>query len=118
MTATERVDSVMESLAGPMQRLREAGNVAVPTDELMRAAIAGCVKRDGSWRKTRPKGDDAVETLWSLVKFHRSGGSLYGWPWFAPKELTDQLDTVAQVLILVNGQQLTAIGAWQKAMYG
>ena len=116
---TERVNSIMDMLSEPIRRLREAGNLALPDDDALRAALTGCLSsRDGSWRKTAPRGNDPAETLWRLVKFHRSGGSLYGWPWFAPRELTDQMDTVAQTVLLVSGQSLTAVNAWQRAMYG
>jgi hypothetical protein len=117
MTVSERVAELSAALREPLNRLREAGSIAVPPDELLESALAGCLSsRGATWRKTRPKGDDAAETLWALVKFHRSGGSLYGWPWFAPKELCDQMDTVAQVLLIVSGQPLSAVNAWQRAM--
>jgi hypothetical protein len=107
--------AIMEALRVPLTKVREAGNFAVPADDLCERAILGCLSsRDGSWRRTRPKGDEA-ETLWALVKFHRSGGSLYGWPWFAPKELIDPLDTLA--LLLLDGRS-NAANAWQRAMHG
>ena len=116
----DRVQSLMESLREPMQKLRDAGNVAVPTDAELQSALTGCLStRDGAWRKTSPPpGNDPAEVLWKLVKFHRSGGSLYGWPWFADRGLTDRMDTVAQVLLLVSGHQLTAVNTWQRAIYG
>jgi hypothetical protein len=47
------------------------------------------------------------------VKFHRSGGSLYGWPWFADDTMRDELDTLAVVLL---GGKSSAAAAWQRAM--
>jgi hypothetical protein len=107
--------AIMEALRIPLDKLRQAGNVAVPADDLCERAILGCLNsRDGSWRKTRPSNEES-ETLWALVKFHRSGGSLYGWPWFAPKDLIDPMDTLAVVLL---GGRSNAANAWQRAMHG
>ena len=95
--------------------LREKGSVAVPDDDTARQAVLGCINtKNGKWRRTKPKSDPG-ETLWTLVKFHRSGGSLYGWPWFAPKELVEPLDTLA--VVLLNGESRAA-DAWQRAIHG
>ena len=105
---------IMAALAEPLAKLREAGNVSVPSDELAVSAVRGCLNtRTGGWRATKP-ADDAAGLLWSLVKFHRSGGSLYGWPWFADETMRDQLDTLA--IVLCGGS--TAATAWQRAIYG
>lgn len=108
--AQEVARSVVDAVSDPLQRLREAGNVPVPSQELTVRAIAGCVTKNG-WRKTKPS-DEAAGLLWQLVKFHRSGGSLYGWPWFADESLRDQLDTLA--IVLCGGSR--AADAWQRAM--
>ena len=72
---------VMAALADPLRKLREAGSVAVPSDDLAVQAVTGCLNaRTGQWRATKP-ADETAGLLWQLVKFHRSGGSLYGWPW-------------------------------------
>lgn len=119
MKRDERVQAIMGSLRDGLDRLRESGKVPVPSDEAIVDALTGCLNsRDGRWRKTAPGGDTPSDVLWRLVKFHRSGGNLHGWPWFADKVLVDQMDTVAQVLILLSGQELTAVNAWQRAMYG
>ena len=104
---------VLAAIAEPLAKLRAAGNVPVPTDELAVQAISGCLNtRTGGWRATKP-ADDAAGLLWTLVKFHRSGGSLYGWPWFADETMRDQLDTLAVVLL---GGQSRAAAAWQRAL--
>jgi len=104
---------VLAAIAEPLAKLRAAGNVPVPTDELATQAISGCLNaRTGGWRATKP-ADDAAGLLWTLVKFHRSGGSLYGWPWFADETMRDQLDTLAVVLL---GGQSRAAAAWQRAL--
>ena len=104
---------VMAALADPLRKLREGGTVAVPSDELAVRAVRGCLNtRTGGWRASKPT-DEAAGLLWTLVKFHRSGGSLYGWPWFADAAMRDQLDTLAVVLL---GGQSSAAAAWQRAL--
>lgn len=106
---------VTAALAEPLAKLREAGNVSVPSDELAVRAVRGCLNtRTGQWRASKPD-DDAAGLLWQLVKFHRSSGSLYGWPWFANEQMRDELDTLAQVLL---GGRSTAAANWQRAIYG
>lgn len=107
--------AMIAALAEPLAKLRAAGNVAVPPDELVERAVRGCINtRTGGWRASKP-ADEAAGLLWTLVKFHRSGGSLYGWPWFADEAMRDQLDTLAIVLL---GGQSSAANAWQRAVYG
>jgi hypothetical protein len=108
----EAARAVVDAVRGPLQTLKDAGNVAVPSMELTERAIAGCIGRNG-WRKTKPS-DEAAGLLWQLVKFHRSGGSLYGFPWFADEGTRDQLDTLA--VVLCGGSR--AADAWQRAIYG
>lgn len=104
---------VVAALAEPLRKLREAGSVAVPSDDLAVRAVTGCLNaRTGAWRATKP-ADDESGLLWQLVKFHRSGGSLYGWPFFADERLRDELDTLAVVLL---GGQSSAAAAWQRAL--
>jgi hypothetical protein len=104
---------VMAALAEPLAKLRAAGNLPVPSDELAVRAVRGCINtKTGAWRATKP-ADDEAGLLWQLVKFHRSGGSLYGWPWFADERLRDELDTLAVVLL---GGKSSAAAAWQRAM--
>jgi hypothetical protein len=106
---------VMAALAEPLAKLRAAGNVAVPSDEVAVDAVRGCLNsRTGEWRATKPD-DDTAGLLWQLVKFHRSSGSLYGWPWFADERLRDEMDTLAQVLL---GGRSNAAANWQRAIYG
>jgi hypothetical protein len=113
--ADDAARAMMEALTGSLQVLRNAGNVAVPSDELAGRAVRGCLNnRTGGWRASKPD-DDTAGLLWQLVKFHRSGGSLYGWPWFADERLRDELDTLAQVLL---GGRSNAANAWQRAIYG
>jgi hypothetical protein len=113
MSKTDHALVVMAALAEPLRKLREAGNVAVPSDELAMRAVTGCLNtKTGAWRKTKPD-DEAASVLWQLVKFHRSGGSLYGWPWFADEAMRDQLDTLAVVML---GGRSSAAEAWQRAM--
>ena len=114
MTCDERVAEIMSHLVEPFRRLREAGH-NLPTNDEMRTALAGCIKSNGQWRKTRPKSDDA-EVLWTLVKFHRGSGNLSGWPWFAPRDLVDKFDTAVQCMLLVTGQPMTAVSAWQRVL--
>jgi hypothetical protein len=103
---------VMAALADPLRRLREGGTVAVPSDELALRAVQGCLNtRTGGWRATKP-ADEAAALLWTLVKFHRSGGSLYGWPWFADETMRDQLDTLA--VVLLGGSR--AASEWQRVL--
>jgi len=105
---------IMAALAEPLAKLRQAGNVAVPDDDLAVRAVKGCLNtRTGRWRASKPD-DEAAGLLWSLVKFHRSGGSLYGWPWFADETMRDQLDTLA--VVMLGGSR--AADAWQRALYG
>ena len=113
----ERAQALMDALREPLHKIRQAGNLAVPADDQVADALRGCLSsRDGAWRKTKPDGDGPASVLWTLVKFQRSGGSLYGWPLFADRTLVDQLDTVAQVMLMVSGQELTAVTAWQRAL--
>lgn len=113
MSKTDHALVVMAALAEPLRKLREAGNVAVPSDELAVRAVTGCLNtKTGAWRKTKPD-DEAAGLLWQLVKFHRSGGSLYGWPWFADEAMRDQLDTLAVVML---GGRSSAAEAWQRAL--
>jgi hypothetical protein len=103
---------VMAALAEPLAKLRAAGNLPVPSDELAVRAVRGCINtKTGAWRATKP-ADDEAGLLWQLVKFHRSGGSLYGWPWFADERLRDELDTLA--IVLCGGSRAAA--AWQRAL--
>lgn len=103
---------VMAALADPLRKLREAGSVAVPSDDLAVQAVTGCLNaRTGQWRATKP-ADETAGLLWQLVKFHRSGGSLYGWPFFADERLRDELDTLA--IVLCGGSR--AADAWQRAL--
>lgn len=103
---------VMAALAEPLRILRESGSVAVPSDELAVRAVKGCLNtKTGGWRATKPSGQEAG-LLWSLVKFHRSGGSLYGWPWFADERLRDELDTLA--VVLLGGSR--AASEWQRVL--
>jgi hypothetical protein len=84
----------------------------VPSDELAIRAVKGCLNtKTGAWRATKPAGDEAG-LLWQLVKFHRSGGSLYGWPWFADERLRDELDTLA--VVLLGGSR--AASEWQRVL--
>ena len=113
--ADDAADAIMSAVTGSLQVLRNAGNVAVPSDELAKRAVRGCLNnRTGGWRASKPD-DDAASLLWQLVKFHRSSGSLYGWPWFANEQMRDELDTLAQVLL---GGRSNAADAWQRAIYG
>ena len=114
MTCDERVAEIMSHLVWPFHRLREAEH-NLPTNDEMRTALAGRIKSDGQWRKTRPKSEDA-EVLWTLVKFHRGSGNLSGWPWFAPRDLVDKFDTAVQCMLLVTGQPMTAVSAWQRVL--
>lgn len=112
MSKTDHSLVIMAALAEPLAKLRAAGNVSVPSDELAVRAVRGCLNtRTGGWRATKP-ADDAAGLLWSLVKFHRSGGSLYGWPWFADEAMRDQLDTLA--VVLIGGS--SAVAAWQRVL--
>ena len=104
---------VMAALAEPLAKLRAAGNVPVPSDDLAQRAVSGCINtRTGGWRASKP-ADEAAGLLWTLVRFHRSGGSLYGWPWFADETMRDELDTLAVVLL---GGNSSAAAAWQRAL--
>lgn len=113
--ADDAAVAIMDAVTGSLQVLRNAGNVAVPSDDLAKRAVRGCLNnRTGGWRASKPD-DDAASLLWQLVKFHRSSGSLYGWPWFANEQMRDELDTLAQVLL---GGRSNAADAWQRAIYG
>ena len=113
--ADDAAQAIMEAVTGSLQVLRNAGNVAVPSDDLAMRAVRGCLNnRTGGWRASKP-ADDESALLWQLVKFHRSSGSLFGWPWFANEQMRDELDTLAQVLL---GGQSNAAKAWQRAIYG
>jgi len=109
--ADEAARLVIDAVREPLKTLRHAGSVAVPSPELVSAAIYGCISRTGGWRATKPAGD-AAGLLWQLVKFHRSGGSLYGWPWFADERLRDEMDTLA--VVLLGGSR--AAGEWQRVL--
>lgn len=107
--------AIMAAVADNLQRLRDAGKVAVPSDALAADAVRGCINsRTGGWRRSKPKGDNAA-LLWDLVKFHRSSGSLWGFPWFADAQTRDELDTLAIVLL---GNKSRAADNWQRAIYG
>ena len=112
-TVDPTVATLCDALAGSLAVLREKGNVPVPSDELAREALSGCVTK-GRWRKSKPAADKpAAQLLWQLVRFHRSEGSLYGWPWFADEQQRDQLDTLA---ILLLGCHSRAAEAWSRAL--
>ena len=107
--------AIMEAVAGSLQRLRIAGKVSVPSDELAMRAVRGCLhSKKGTWRRSKPQDDEAA-LLWQLVRFHRSSGSLWGFPWFADQQLRDELDTLAVVLL---GGQSSAFDAWKRAIHG
>jgi len=107
--------AIMAAVAESLQRLREVGKVAVPSDDLAADAVRGCINsRTGCWRRSKPK-DDTAALLWGLVKFHRSSGSLWGFPWFADAQLRDELDTLAIVLL---GNRSRAAENWERAIYG
>jgi len=108
-------NAIIEAVAGSLQRLRIAGNVAVPCDELAMRAVRGCLhSKKGTWRKSKPQDEESA-LLWQLVKFHRGSGSLWGFPWFSDAQLRDELDTLAVVLL---GGQSSAADAWTRAIYG
>jgi len=105
--------AICGAVAEGLQRLRAAGNVAVPSDELAMRAVAGCINsRTGRWRRSKPDSAESA-LLWQLVKFHRGSGSLWGFPWFADETMRDELDTLALVLL---GGESRAAAAWQRAL--
>lgn len=117
MARDERVSDVMATIAEPFRRLRDAGH-RLPDDLSMQAAVTACLTRTGTWRKSCPYGSPG-ELLWKLVKFHGSGGSLYGIPWdvvLSDREQFDQWDTAAQALRIAHGAPMTASAAWQSVL--
>ena len=108
--------AIFDHISDNIKKLRDVGNVATPSDAVILDAITGCINsRNGTWRRSKPKGDAPASLLWDLVKFHRGTGSLYGYPWFADKDLRDQLDTVALLLL---GNRSNAANNWTRALYG
>jgi len=93
--------------------LRLDSTIGKPTKPEGIAAISGCMNsRTGQWRKSRPPSNIPA-LLWSLVKFHRGNGDLWGWPWFADTDTRDRLDTLA--IVLLAGKS-NAADAWRKAI--
>jgi hypothetical protein len=111
INTTESALAIWDSL--PIAKLAANPKINTPSQDLGIKAIAGCLnKNNGKWRATPPKEHDA-KLLWKLVKFHRSTGNLHSWPWFAPKMLTDQLDTLA--IMLLDGRS-NAASNWQRVL--
>lgn len=109
-------EAIFDHIAENIRKIRDAGNVATPSDAVILDAITGCINsRDGRWRRSKPKDDGPASLLWDLVKFHRGTGSLYGYPWFSDKDMRDQLDTVALLLL---GNRSNAATNWKRALYG
>lgn len=109
----QAVEKYFGAVSGNLKLLRDKGNVAVPSDDTARLALAGCFsQRDGRWRKTKPSNELSA-LLWQLVKFHRGSGNLWGWPWFADEQTRDELDTLAVLLL---GGESRAVNAWQAAL--
>ena len=108
--------AIFDHIADNIRKLRDANTVETPSDAVILDAITGCINsRDGRWRRSKPKDDGPAALLWDLVKFHRGTGSLYGYPWFADKDLRDQLDTVALLLL---GNRSNAADNWKRALHG
>ena len=108
-TTTEIAETIYAALS--MYKL--SPTIKQPTREEAIEAIAGCLnKNNGAWRRTAPKTESS-RLLWQLVKFHRSSGSLWGFPWFADADQRDRLDTLA--LVMLKGHSRAA-EAWRQAM--
>jgi len=108
-TTTELAENVYAALS--MHKL--SPTIKQPTREEAIEAIAGCLnKKNGAWLKTSPKTESS-RLLWKLVKFHRSSGSLWGYPWFANVDQRDRLDTLA--IVMLKGHSRAA-EAWRKAL--
>ena len=113
---TLALEAILTAITPSLAKLNAAGNVATPKRSEAETAIAGCLNsRNGQWRRTKPKGrmNDPAVLLWELVKFHRSNGSLWGYPFFAEPQLRDRLDTLALVLL---GNKSNATEAWRRAL--
>ena len=113
-------DKAVDLALSQLQRLRDAGTaVAIPSDDLAMRAVRGCIYKD-KWRRTAPrKGEECARALWKYVKFHRSGGSLYGYPWEYSGVFNkdwgftgEEIDTLA--IVLLGGSR--AADAWSKAL--
>lgn len=114
--ATELATAIYDALCKAVPLLATGkDDVKVPTRETAIEALSGCLNtRNGSWRRTKPtKNSDNAQLLWQLVKWHGSGGSLWGYPMFAEADNRDRLDTLA--IILKRGQS-SAVDAWSKAL--
>ena len=110
--ATAIYDAVCK--AAPLLATGKEG-VPVPTRADAVEAIAGCLHtRNGTWRRTKPTNHSAnAQLLWELVKWHGSGGSMWGYPMYASEDIRDRLDSLA---IFLRGGKSTAADAWQRAL--
>lgn len=119
------VDVAMENLS------KVSDDIVKPSRELVTAAFDSCVVRRRNkiglfnWRKSSPGLDsrqcipanmrDAGDQLWKLLKFHRSAGDLWGYPWeHRSSEHNDALDTLA--IVMLKGSR--AAENWKQALRG
>ena len=115
--ADVRTDAMMAHVADCRAKL--SADLPLPDDDACRAAIRGCLNsRTGRLRASAPPvkkfpRDTGAHLLWTLLRFHRGNGSLWGYPHFADKVERDQMDTLA---IILCGGQSTAADAWSRAL--
>jgi hypothetical protein len=118
-TPRERALFNVEKITPHLERLRESGkDIAVPSHDEALQAIEGCLNgRTAEWLKSKPKDKNGTlaQVLWTLMKFHGGGGSLWGWPHFEDKEIVNKMDTLALVL---RGGKSSAASAWKRALRG
>jgi len=117
-TTTHRLalEAILTATMPYLGKLHARG-IATPKRSEAETAIAGCLNsRNGQWRRTKPRGlmNDPSVLLWVLVKFHRSSGSLWSYPFLAEPELRDRMDTLA--LVLLGNQSNAAAAAWKREL--
>jgi len=92
----------------------------LPSPEDTQAALSGCLNsRTGQWRKTAPPARcSAASLLWRTVKWHMSGGSLWGLPHELMLDRSEEhvrVETLAMVLAQMLGGS-SAMAAWERAL--
>ena len=67
---------------------------------------------------SRPKNlEGGSKYLWEWLRFLRSTGSLYCYPWFAPSELSEEeAERIANLALVICKNNNRAVESWKRAL--